>query len=83
MSCQTMALAIGRPVRRDQTTVVSRWLLIPTAASARASAPTSRSATRTQVRTRSRISSASCSTQPGLGVIWACSSWWLATGCPS
>src|SRR3954453_7666391 len=42
----------------------------------------SRSATRTHVLTRSMISSASCSTQPGRDVIWACSSWWLATGCP-
>ena len=83
VSCQTIALWTGRPVRRDQTTVVSRWSLMPTAASARASAPASRSATRMQVRTRSRISSASCSTQPGRGVIWACSSWWLATGCPA
>ena len=39
MSCQTIALWTGRPVRRDQTTVVSRWSLMPTAASARASAP--------------------------------------------
>src|SRR3954470_13690033 len=82
VSCQTIAWWTGRPVRRSQTTVVSRWSLIPTAASARASAPMSRSATRTQVRTRSMISSASCSTQPGRVVIWACSSWWLATGCP-
>ena len=35
MSCQTIALWTGRPVRRDQTTVVSRWSLMPTAASAR------------------------------------------------
>ena len=36
-SCQTMALAIGRPVARSQTTVVSRWLVMPMAAmSARA-----------------------------------------------
>src|SRR6478735_2363788 len=82
VSCQTIAWWTGRPVRRSQTTVVSRWSLMPTAASALASAPASRSATRTQVRTRSRISSASCSTQPGRGVIWACSSWWLATGRP-
>ena len=79
---EALHLWTGRPVRRDQTTVVSRWSLMPTAASARASAPASCNATRMQVRTRSRISSASCSTQPGRGVIWACSSWWLATGCP-
>ncbi len=32
-SCQTMARAIGLPVRRLQTTVVSRWLVIPIEAS--------------------------------------------------
>ena len=74
VSCHTIACSTGRPVVRDQTTVVSRWSLIPTAASARPSASTSRRATRMQVRTRSRISSASCSTQPGRGVIWACPS---------
>ena len=31
-SCQTMALWIGWPVLRSQTTVVSRWLVMPMAA---------------------------------------------------
>ena len=31
-SCQTMALWIGLPVARSQTTVVSRWLVMPIAA---------------------------------------------------
>ena len=31
-SCQTMALWIGRPVARSQMTVVSRWLVMPSAA---------------------------------------------------
>ena len=31
-SCQTMALAIGSPVLRSHTTVVSRWLVMPMAA---------------------------------------------------
>ena len=31
-SCHTMARCSGRPVRRSQTTVVSRWLVMPTAA---------------------------------------------------
>ncbi|MBV6464885.1 MAG: hypothetical protein PGMFKBFP_00150 [Anaerolineales bacterium] len=31
VSCQTMALWIGLPVRLSQTTVVSRWLVTPTA----------------------------------------------------
>ena len=33
VSCQTMAWCTGRPVARSQTTVVSRWLVMPTAAS--------------------------------------------------
>jgi hypothetical protein len=35
-SCQTMALQIGCPVVRSQTTVVSRWLVIPMAATSAA-----------------------------------------------
>ena len=34
-SCQTMALWIGSPVSRSQTTVVSRWLVMPMAAMSR------------------------------------------------
>jgi hypothetical protein len=34
-SCQTIALAIGRPVARSHTSVVSRWLVIPIAAISR------------------------------------------------
>ena len=30
--CQQMALHTGSPVRRSHTTVVSRWLVMPTAA---------------------------------------------------
>ena len=32
VSCHTIALPTGSPVLRSQTTVVSRWLVIPTAA---------------------------------------------------
>ena len=32
VSCQTIALPYGRPVRRFHTTVVSRWLVMPSAA---------------------------------------------------
>ena len=35
-SCQTMALWTGSPVARSQTTVVSRWLVMPMAAMSRA-----------------------------------------------
>ena len=35
-SCQTIAFAIGRPVARSQTTVVSRWFVMPMAATSRA-----------------------------------------------
>ena len=31
VSCQTIALATGRPVRRSHTIAVSRWLVMPTA----------------------------------------------------
>src|SRR6266852_4072761 len=31
-SCQTMARAMGRPVLRSHTSVVSRWLVMPIAA---------------------------------------------------
>ena len=32
VSCQTIAFAIGMPVARSQTTIVSRWFVIPTPA---------------------------------------------------
>ena len=35
-SCQTIALQIGSPVARSQTTVVSRWLVMPMAATSAA-----------------------------------------------
>ena len=44
-SCQTMALAIGVPLR-SQTIVVSRWLLMPMAATCAAFAPILLSASR-------------------------------------
>jgi hypothetical protein len=64
-SCQTIALCTGASVARSHTTIVSRWLVIPIArtSASRAAASASR-ATR---EVTSQISSASCSTQPGLG----------------
>ena len=38
-SCQTMAGATGAPVARSHSTVVSRWLVMPMAATSRAPTP--------------------------------------------
>ena len=43
-SCQTMALAIGWPVARSHSTVVSRWFVMPMAATSRAPMPARASA---------------------------------------
>ena len=62
-----MALETGRPVSRSQTMVVSRWLVMPMAASSSGETPVWAS---TSVRTEywvDQISMGSCSTQPGLG----------------
>ena len=68
-----MALWIGRPVVRSQSTVVSRWLVTPTAARSRAVILALARAPATTVCTLAQISSASCSTQPGRGKICRCS----------
>ena len=46
-SCQTMALWIGLPVARSQTIVVSRWLVMPIAATSFAATPALAIAART------------------------------------
>ena len=66
-SCQTMALAIGRPVLRSQTIVVSRWFVIPIAAMAAASSPAFSIADCIIATVVRHKSSGSCSTQPGCG----------------
>src|SRR4051812_17474277 len=82
VSCQTMAWWMGSPVALSQMTVVSRWLVMPTAAiedasrSARASAPPH------TWRVLPQISAASCSTHPARGKICWCSSWSTATTRP-
>ena len=81
-SCQTMALWIGLPVLRSHTTVVSRWLVMPMPASALASSLALASAPRQTSTVARQISSASCSTQPGLGKICGSSFCALATGRP-
>ena len=68
VSCQTMALWYGLPVFLSQTTVVSRWLVTPTAAMSAAVAPRFLQAPLITSWVRAQISSGSCSTQPGLGI---------------
>ena len=63
-SCQTIAFATGSPVRRSHSTVVSRWFVIPTAATSDARAPAAAAASSTTARTFATISRGSCSTQP-------------------
>ena len=67
-SCHTMARPYGRPVARSQATTVSRWLVIPMAATE--PAPTWSTTSCSVARAASQISSASCSTQPGRGKCW-------------
>ncbi|UTH93791.1 hypothetical protein SRIMHP_06615 [Streptomyces rimosus subsp. rimosus] len=78
-----MALCTGLPVARSHSTVVSRWLVMPSAASWSARSPALASAPATTACTFAQISSASCSTQPGLGKICRCSRWSTATTAPS
>ncbi|MNT90064.1 hypothetical protein D3C72_2308980 [compost metagenome] len=66
-SCQTMALWIGLPVSRSQTTTVSRWLVMPMPAMSAAEIPAFLIASLTVKTTVSQISSGSCSTQPDFG----------------
>jgi hypothetical protein len=44
--CQTTARWIGRPVARSHTTVVSRWFVMPMAATSRPARPAAASASR-------------------------------------
>ena len=75
-SCQTSALWIGTPVARSQITVVSRWLVRPSAATG----PACAKASRTVESTVAQIASGSCSTQPGAGNICGNSRCAVATG---
>ncbi len=68
-SCQTTAGYTGSPLRRSQTTVVSRWLVIPSAAIAPAGTPASASAASAARSTLAHSSLGSCSTHPGRGVV--------------
>ena len=66
-----MAGAIGSPVARSQTTVVSRWLVIPMATMSLAVKPALAKTSRATASWLRQISLASCSTHPGCGKCWA------------
>ncbi len=72
----------GRPVLRFQTTVVSRWLVMPSAARSDAVRLAAFSAVWMTAAVRSQISTGLCSTQPACGRICSCSSWCLPTSLP-
>jgi hypothetical protein len=69
-----MALYTGSPVFLSHTTVVSRWLVIPTAARLPEFSEALDRAWATASRVLSQISFGSCSTQPAFGKICSCSS---------
>jgi hypothetical protein len=62
-----MARCTGLPVRRSQTSVVSRWLVMPIAATSPAAASAMASACRAVASVVRHRSSGSCSTQPDAG----------------
>ena len=74
VSCHTIAFVKGNPVVRSQRTVVSLWFARPMAAKSAGPSPAAERAPRITAPVRSRISTGSCSTQPGFGKIWRCSS---------
>lgn len=82
-SCQTMALKMGRPVARSHTTVVSRWLVMPSAAMSAAVSFACSSAARQVASWLFQMSSGLCSTQPGCGKCCGNSCWALATIWPA
>ena len=69
-SCQTIALWIGRPEWRSQSSVVSRWLVMPMACSSAGLIDAWRMAVPTALSVAVQMSSRSCSTHPGFGKIW-------------
>ncbi len=75
VSCQTNALWTALPVVRSQTTVVSRWFVMPTAARSDPERPDFCNAPSMTSWLRVQISAGSCSTQPGFGKICSCSFW--------
>ncbi len=82
-SCHTIAGATGRPVARSQSTVVSRWFVMPTATRS-AGVACARARTSAMVAACvAQISSASCSTQPERGKCCVNSRCAVATTLPS
>ena len=81
--CQTMALCTGSPVRRSQMTVVSRWLVMPIAATSDGVTRACSSTARAVSRWERQMSCGSCSTHPGLGKCWGNSCWATETGLPA
>mmetsp|Transcript_32599 Transcript_32599/g.77062 ORF Transcript_32599/g.77062 Transcript_32599/m.77062 type:complete len:221 (-) Transcript_32599:103-765(-) len=68
-SCQSIASYSGAPVRLSQTTVVSRWLVIPMPTRSRAVAPAFCSAPAAHVSTVERMAIGSICVHPACGVI--------------
>ena len=66
-SCQTIAGCTSRLLPRSQTTVVSRWFVIPSDSRSRAATPAAASASAAVCSALAQISSGSCSTHPGRG----------------
>ena len=58
---------MGRPVSRSHTMVVSRWLVMPMAASSSGATPVWARASVSTEYWLDQISMGSCSTQPGWG----------------
>ncbi len=65
--CQTTASLMARPVARSQTTVVSRWFVMPMAAMSSGAVRVSASTWRAAASCDDQIASGSCETQPGCG----------------
>lgn len=85
VSDQTIALYNGTPDSLSQTTVVSRWQVIPTAPTSWIGIPREDIFCATSDRhswTLLNISSGSCSSQPGLGTIYSCVFYASQTICP-
>ena len=68
--CQTMAFAMGRPVSRSHSMVVSRWLVMPMLSMSRAVRACEVSKSVSEPSCEKMISWGFCSTHPGCGYIW-------------
>ena len=78
-----MALQTGLPVAASQTTVVSRWLVMPMAAISSGWAPSEATASIITPDSVAQISIGSCSTQPGCGKCCVNSFWLTDRALPS